>query len=172
VRLHDRKVVTREPTGLRWQSCRDNPGGASPFDTTKRIVQPDGEVRYIRCLAAPVVENQKLKKCVGTAVDVTDHEFLTQELRCRETHRAQPEALSHTGSSVGTHHQGSSFGRMKHSLCLAMTREHTARSGQESLAQGLYVFSAGSLARRSPRRGLQFGHLERVPQPRTVPHMR
>jgi PAS domain S-box-containing protein len=71
---------------------------ASPFDTTKRIVRPDGEVRYIRCVGVPVVENQRLKKFVGTAVSVTEHEFLTQELRCREAYLAQAEALSHTGS--------------------------------------------------------------------------
>jgi PAS domain S-box-containing protein len=71
---------------------------ASSFDITKRIVRPDGEVRYIRCVGAPVVENQRLKKIVGTAVDVTEHEFLTQELRCREAYLAQGEALSHTGS--------------------------------------------------------------------------
>ena len=71
---------------------------ASPFDTTKRIVRPDGEVRYIRCVGAPVVENQRLKKFVGTAVDVTEHEFLTQELRRREAYLAQADALSHTGS--------------------------------------------------------------------------
>ena len=71
---------------------------ASPFDTTKRIVRPDGEVRYIRCVGAPVVENQRLKKFVGTAVDVTEHELLTQELRRREAYLAQAEALSHIGS--------------------------------------------------------------------------
>jgi PAS domain S-box-containing protein len=71
---------------------------ASPFDTTKRIVRPDGEVRYVRCVSAPVVENQGLKKIVGTAVDVTEYEFLTQELRRREAYLAQAEALSHTGS--------------------------------------------------------------------------
>ena len=71
---------------------------ASPFDTTKRIVRPDGEVRYIRCVGAPVVENQRLKKFVGTAVDVTEQELLTQELRRREAYLAQAEALSHTGS--------------------------------------------------------------------------
>jgi PAS domain S-box-containing protein len=71
---------------------------ASPFDTTKRIVRPDGEVRYVRCVGARVVENQGLKKFVGTAVDVTEHEFLTQELRRREAYLAQAEALSHTGS--------------------------------------------------------------------------
>ena len=30
---------------------------ASGCDVTKRIVRPDGEVRYVRCIGAPVVEN-------------------------------------------------------------------------------------------------------------------
>jgi PAS domain S-box-containing protein len=71
---------------------------ASPFDTTKRIVRPDGEVRYIRCVGAPVVENQRLKRFVGTAIDVTEHELLTKEFLRREAYLAQAEALSHTGS--------------------------------------------------------------------------
>ena len=71
---------------------------ASPFDATKRIVRPNGEVRYIRCVGAPVVENQSLKKYVGSAIDVTDHELLTQELRRREAYLAEAQRLSHTGS--------------------------------------------------------------------------
>ncbi len=71
---------------------------ASPFDATKRIVRPDGEVRYIRCVGAPVVENQKLKKYVGSALDVTEHELLTQELQRREAYLAEAQRLSHTGS--------------------------------------------------------------------------
>jgi hypothetical protein len=71
---------------------------ASPFDATKRIVRPDGEVRYVRCVGAPLIENQSLKKYVGTAVDVTEQEIATQELRRREAYREQAEALSHTGS--------------------------------------------------------------------------
>src|SRR5260370_24552312 len=71
---------------------------ASPFDTTKRIVRPDGEVRYIRCVGAPVVENQRLKKFVGTAVDITEQEWLTQELQRRQAYLAQAQALSRTGS--------------------------------------------------------------------------
>src|SRR4029077_7301502 len=71
---------------------------ASGFDTTKRIVRPDGEVRYVRCVGAPLIENQSLKKYVGTAVDVTEQEIATQELRRREAYREQAEALSHTGS--------------------------------------------------------------------------
>ena len=57
---------------------------ASPFDATKRIVRPDGEVRYIRCVGVPLVNNQGLKQYVGSALDVTEHELLTQELRRRE----------------------------------------------------------------------------------------
>jgi formate hydrogenlyase transcriptional activator len=70
----------------------------SPFDATKRIVRPNGEVRYIRCVGAPVVENQSLKKYVGSALDVTEHEILTQELRRREAYLAEAQRLSHTGS--------------------------------------------------------------------------
>ncbi len=71
---------------------------ASPFDATKRIVRPDGEVRYIRCVGAPVVENQTLKKYIGSAIDVTEHELLTQDLRRRQAYLAEAQGLSHTGS--------------------------------------------------------------------------
>jgi formate hydrogenlyase transcriptional activator len=71
---------------------------ASPFDATKRIVRPNGEVRYIRCVGAPVLENQSLKKYVGSAIDVTEHELLTQELRRREAYLTEAQRLSHTGS--------------------------------------------------------------------------
>ena len=71
---------------------------ASAFDATKRIVRPNGEVRYIRCVGAPVVENESLKKYVGSAIDVTEHELVTQELRRREAYLAEAQRLSHTGS--------------------------------------------------------------------------
>src|SRR2546427_12014779 len=67
-------------------------------DVTKRIVRPDGEIRYIRCVGAPVVENGTLKRIVGTAIDVTVHELLTQELRRREAYLAEAQRLSQTGS--------------------------------------------------------------------------
>ena len=70
----------------------------SRFDTTKRIVRPDGEVRYIRCVGTPVVENQALKKFVGSAIDVTEQELLTQELHSREAYLTEAQRLSHTGS--------------------------------------------------------------------------
>jgi PAS domain S-box-containing protein len=70
----------------------------TPFDATKRIVRPEGEVRYIRCVGVPFVESQTLKKYVGSAIDVTEHELLTQELRRREAYLTEAQRLSHTGS--------------------------------------------------------------------------
>jgi PAS domain S-box-containing protein len=71
---------------------------ASGCDVTKRILRPNGELRYIRCVGTPVVENAALQRIVGTAIDVTDHELLTQELRTREAYLAEAQRLSHTGS--------------------------------------------------------------------------
>jgi PAS domain S-box-containing protein len=70
----------------------------TPFDATKRIVRPDGELRYIRCVGVPLVDSQSLKKYVGSAIDVTEHELLNQELRRREAYLAEAQRLSHTGS--------------------------------------------------------------------------
>jgi formate hydrogenlyase transcriptional activator len=70
----------------------------TPFDATKRIVRPSGEVRYVRCVGVPYVGSQNLKKYVGSAIDVTEHELLTQELRRREAYMAEAQRLSRTGS--------------------------------------------------------------------------
>jgi formate hydrogenlyase transcriptional activator len=70
----------------------------TPFDATKRIVRPDGEVRYIRCVGVPFLDSKGLKKYVGSAIDVTEHELLTQELQLREAYLAEAQRLSHTGS--------------------------------------------------------------------------
>jgi PAS domain S-box-containing protein len=67
-------------------------------DVIKRIVRPSGEVRHIRCVGAPVVENGILKRIVGNAIDVTEHELLTRELQRREAYLADAQRLSHTGS--------------------------------------------------------------------------
>jgi formate hydrogenlyase transcriptional activator len=70
----------------------------TPFDATKRIVRPDGEVRHIRCVGVPLVDHQNLKKYVGSAIDVTEHELLTRDLHRREAYLAEAQRLSHTGS--------------------------------------------------------------------------
>lgn len=67
-------------------------------DVKKRIVRPDGELRYIRCVGIPVLENEVLKGFLGTAMDVTEQELLTQELQRHQAYLAEAQRLSHTGS--------------------------------------------------------------------------
>jgi PAS domain S-box-containing protein len=50
-------------------------------DVKKRIVRPDGELRYIRCVGIPVIEDEVLQGFRGTAMDITEQELMTQELR-------------------------------------------------------------------------------------------
>jgi PAS domain S-box-containing protein len=70
----------------------------SGCDVTKRIVRPNHEVRHIRCVGTPVVENGTLQRIIGTAMDVTEQEHLTQELQRREAYLAEAQRLSRTGS--------------------------------------------------------------------------
>jgi PAS domain S-box-containing protein len=67
-------------------------------DVKKRIVRPDGEQRYVRCVGIPVVEGGVLKGFLGTAMDVTEQELLTQELERRQAYLAEAQRLTHTGS--------------------------------------------------------------------------
>jgi PAS domain S-box-containing protein len=70
----------------------------SGCDVKKRIVRPDGEQRYIRCVGIPVIEGEMLKGFLGTAIDITEQELLTQELERRQAYLAEAQILSHTGS--------------------------------------------------------------------------
>jgi PAS domain S-box-containing protein len=72
-------------------------GGAFGFDVTKRIVRPDGQLRYVRCVGSAASDSGSLKR-IGVGVDVTEHELLTRELRRREAYLAEAQRLSHTGS--------------------------------------------------------------------------
>ena len=67
-------------------------------DVKKRIVRPDGELRYIRCVGTPIVDTGTLKEIVGTAMDVTEQERMTQELQRRQAYLTEAQKLSHTGS--------------------------------------------------------------------------
>ncbi|MGO8786714.1 MAG: PAS domain S-box protein [Terriglobia bacterium] len=51
------------------------------YDVKKRILRPDGELRHVRCVGVPVFDNGILRSVVGTAVDVTEQEQLTQALQ-------------------------------------------------------------------------------------------
>ena len=67
-------------------------------DFKKRIVRPDGVLRYIRCVGVPAFDKEVLKGFIGTAVDVTEQEELTRQLRRSQACMAEAEKLSHTGS--------------------------------------------------------------------------
>jgi PAS domain S-box-containing protein len=70
----------------------------SGCDVKKRIICPGGELRYIRCVGIPVVEGEALKGFLGTAIDITEQELLTQELERRQAYLAEAQKLTHTGS--------------------------------------------------------------------------
>src|SRR6201984_1478145 len=67
-------------------------------DVTKRIVRPDGEIRYVRCVGVPVVEDGVFQGFHGTTMDVTGQELLTQELRREQAYLAEAQSLAHIGS--------------------------------------------------------------------------
>jgi PAS domain S-box-containing protein len=67
-------------------------------DITKRIVRPDGQMRYVRCVANPVVEQRVFKGFLGTAIDVTEQEILTQELRNERAYLTEAQSLAQLGS--------------------------------------------------------------------------
>src|SRR5580700_9238360 len=70
----------------------------SGCDVKKRIVRPDGEQRYIRSVGIPVVEGEVLKGFLGTAMDITEQELLTQELERQQAYLTEAQKLTHTGS--------------------------------------------------------------------------
>ena len=70
-------------------------GEVSEFDVTKRIVRPDGKIRYVRCVGSPGC-NSSLKR-IGVGVDVTEHELLLQELNRRQAYLTEAMRLSKTG---------------------------------------------------------------------------
>jgi len=56
----------------------------SAFDFTKRIVRPDGEIRHVRCVGMPAPSGRIFQGFVGTGMDVTEQEQLTEALRKSE----------------------------------------------------------------------------------------
>lgn len=54
------------------------------FDFIKRIVRPDGEIRYVRCVGVPVNDGGAVQHFVGTGMDVTEQEQLLRKLRQSE----------------------------------------------------------------------------------------
>jgi PAS domain S-box-containing protein len=69
----DRESFAREIQRVLSERCG--------FDTTKRIVRPDGVIRSVRCVGSPVVNGGGFHGFVGTGIDVTEQEQLTEALR-------------------------------------------------------------------------------------------
>jgi PAS domain S-box-containing protein len=67
-------------------------------DLIERIVRPDGQLRFVRAVAVPVVEHGVFKGFIGTTMDVTEQELLTQELRREQAYLAEAQSLAHIGS--------------------------------------------------------------------------
>jgi formate hydrogenlyase transcriptional activator len=70
------------------------------FDFTKRIMRPNGQIRYVRWVGMPVFEHGRAKRFVGTGMDVTEQEQAMLELRCGQAYLAEAQRLTHTGSWV------------------------------------------------------------------------
>src|SRR6201981_1246672 len=90
VHPHDRASMAETIKRMQEEHCG--------FDQIERIVRPDGQLRYVRAVAVPVVEQGIFKGFVGTTMDVTDQELLTQELRREQAYLAEAQSLTHAGS--------------------------------------------------------------------------
>jgi PAS domain S-box-containing protein len=90
VHPQDRASLTETMKMLHEQHCN--------CDITNRIVRPSGEIRYVRCVGIPVVEDGIFKGFNGTTMDVTEHELLTQELRRQQAYLTEAQSLTHSGS--------------------------------------------------------------------------
>jgi len=79
------------------------------FDQVERIIRPDGQLRYLRAVAVPVVEQGVFKGFIGTTMDVTEQELLTQELRRERAYLAEAQSLTHIGSWAANFHTGRNY---------------------------------------------------------------
>jgi PAS domain S-box-containing protein len=75
------KLVHLEDRDFVAQTIRQMLANHRGFDFTKRIVRPDGAIRYVRCVGTPATTGHGL---VGTGIDVTEQEELTRALRKSE----------------------------------------------------------------------------------------
>jgi PAS domain S-box-containing protein len=93
-----REMIHPEDRERAFQATEEAIRGGAHVDVEHRIVRPNGDVRYVRCVGVPVVEEGVFKGFHGTTMDVTQHELLTQELRREQAYLAEAQRLTHTGS--------------------------------------------------------------------------
>jgi signal transduction histidine kinase len=86
----DRTSMTETVKAMHEQHCG--------CDVTKRIIRPDGEIRYVRCVGIPVVEDGVFRGFHGTTMDVTEQELLTRELRREQAYFSDAQGMAHIGS--------------------------------------------------------------------------
>jgi PAS domain S-box-containing protein len=79
------------------------------FDQIERIIRPDGQLRYLRAVSVPIVEQGVFKGFIGTTMDVTEQELLTQELRRERAYLAEAQSLTHIGSWAANFHTGQNY---------------------------------------------------------------
>jgi len=85
----------REAMAETIRSMHSESGGC---DVNTRIVRPDGEVRVIRCVGIPVMQNGLLKGFLGTAMDVTEQEHMTQDLPRSQAYHSEAQRLTGVGT--------------------------------------------------------------------------
>ena len=61
-------------------------------------MRPDGEVPLHSLHSCPFINDKSLKQSVSSAIDVTEHELLTQSSRRHEAYLTEAQRLHHTGS--------------------------------------------------------------------------
>src|SRR5580704_10412204 len=86
-------LVHPEDRGAMEQEIQKMLAEHRQFDFTKRIVRPDGNIRYVRWVGVPAIEGVTFKGFLGTGIDVTEQELLEQE---RERLRQLETGLAHT----------------------------------------------------------------------------
>ena len=78
-------------------------------DVTTRVMLPDGKMRYVRCVGMRVAEQGVFKGFLGTGMDVTEQELLTQELRRERAYLNEAQGLAHVGSFACNFVTGQNF---------------------------------------------------------------
>jgi PAS domain S-box-containing protein len=91
-------LVHPEDRGFMEQHVRRMSVDHRDFDFTKRIVRPDGKIRHVRWVGVPDTDAGTFRGFVGTGIDVTEQELLTQELRRERAYLAEAQSLTHAGS--------------------------------------------------------------------------
>ena len=78
----DDREALRDAVEEFYAKFRDNPENAVALDLEYRIIRADGEIRYVRERAGPVVDEQGMvSRSVGTIQDITRLKLIEEQLR-------------------------------------------------------------------------------------------